>query len=718
MDDYKNKNKNQTTTGVDAKIEENEGGAAAANSEAFPGQLITRELRVSLERMDTCDPQAVEQLSDSSVSESLITIRTRSRSGSASSLPDGRLWSQEGQKRRRLKLSESSSDGDSEAAREDKPKARGRPPTSGKFVGMGKAQADLKAAKEEFRRKAATEAEEAVANMVIRMRPTSQQRTPQPPPAESQLASALHTQMLDSTEIINTVIAKSGNLKGTHQRKLKDAVAAYMDAAQVLMNRTSCEEIKKLETENSRLQAQMMELRRELGEMRSELRLAKTAPPPQTSTPEEVERDMMVKVGTMVNARLEALEDRLLPSKVVRPPLAADKKTAAVTKPPQSTESVPESSSGPAAKLRPRVIVATASTGPKINDPPNTGKGRKKRRTLAAVEASASRGDIIEAACPLPSAPQPSKSSWNAVGGKGAKGRHTSKGTLPARSEASKLRPPRSAAIVLTLKPEAEQRGVTYAKVLAEARSRVNLAELGIEGMRFKTAATGARILELPGATNGDKADALANALREVLGDDVARVDRPTKTADVRLTGLDDSVDVNDVIAAVVDSAECPAPSVKCGEIRRDIWGLGSVLVRCPVAAAKKICESGRLKVGWVIAQVKLLPARPMRCYRCLELGHVKARCEADVDRSDLCYRCGQAGHKAGQCTAEPHCVLCAVAGKAANHRTGNKSCNPPKTKNSKKKSGDGPGAPSPPSCPPASEEACDEVVSMDITQQ
>lgn len=112
--------------------------------------------------------------------------------------------------------------------------------------------------------------------------------------------------------------------------------------------------------------------------------------------------------------------------------------------------------------------------------------------------------------------------------------------------------------------------------------------------------------------------------------------------------------------------------------------GLGTVWLRCPVLAAKKVVEAGRLLVGWVSAQVKLLDARPLRCFRCLEVGHVKARCKATVDRSLLCYRCGGADHVARACTAPPHCVLCAEAGIPANHRMGSKPCNPPKPKRSR----------------------------------
>lgn len=121
----------------------------------------------------------------------------------------------------------------------------------------------------------------------------------------------------------------------------------------------------------------------------------------------------------------------------------------------------------------------------------------------------------------------------------------------PRVTQRVNLQTARSAAITLTLLPGAEEKGVTYATALAEAKKHINLHELDISELRFRTAVTGARKLEIPGATS-DKANLLAKKLKDVLSEDAVRVQVPVKCAEVHVTELDDSTTAEEVVAAVV----------------------------------------------------------------------------------------------------------------------------------------------------------------------
>ncbi|KAL0829497.1 hypothetical protein ABMA28_004257 [Loxostege sticticalis] len=330
--------------------------------------------------------------------------------------------------------------------------------------------------------------------------------------------------------------------------------------------------------------------------------------------------------------------------------------------------------------------VAKATTS-EPNAPTTKRQGRSRARRSAPQRASVPATE----ARTLPPPPSSMEEGWTTVVKRGKKEKKGQKAAQPPQSSAKttktaaakpttpKLRPPRSSAIVLTLLPGAQEKGVTYETAIRDAKSRINLEELGISGLRFSKAKTGGKILEIPGATSGDKADAFASKLREVLPAEIVRVTRPTKTVDIRLSGLDDSVTKEEVAAAVSKSGGCTVDHVKVGIIRQSFSGNGTVVVKVPVTAAQKLSK-GRLLVGWVSCRVQVLETKPLRCYRCMEGGHVREQCPCETDRSELCYRCGRPGHQARECDAAvPHCPVCADLGKPADHKVGSKSCAPPK---------------------------------------
>lgn len=100
---------------------------------------------------------------------------------------------------------------------------------------------------------------------------------------------------------------------------------------------------------------------------------------------------------------------------------------------------------------------------------------------------------------------------------------------------------PNSAAVVVTLKPEAVAQGVDYRSVLQGVLAVVTPKGLAIEDLRLCKTATGTRIIEIPGARGQEKAAALALQLLPALAD-VYAMTRPVKIANVRFVGLYPSV--------------------------------------------------------------------------------------------------------------------------------------------------------------------------------
>ncbi|XP_024879149.1 uncharacterized protein LOC112459339 [Temnothorax curvispinosus] len=107
-----------------------------------------------------------------------------------------------------------------------------------------------------------------------------------------------------------------------------------------------------------------------------------------------------------------------------------------------------------------------------------------------------------------------------------------------AKAKTGKIKLPRSAAVTIT------SAGGNYEEIFKEARNKIKLADLGITtDLKPKRAQTGGLIIEIPGAGNSDKADILAERLIGVFADrpDI-KIARPTKTAEIRVMDLDDSV--------------------------------------------------------------------------------------------------------------------------------------------------------------------------------
>lgn len=100
------------------------------------------------------------------------------------------------------------------------------------------------------------------------------------------------------------------------------------------------------------------------------------------------------------------------------------------------------------------------------------------------------------------------------------------------------------------------------------------------------------------------------------------RVDRPQKTADIRIRGLEGSIRPAEVAAVLANKTGCKPADVQVGEMRGGDQARCSVWAKLSLTVARKAAEE-TIQVGWSRAKMDLLEARPLRCFRCLERGHV-----------------------------------------------------------------------------------------------
>ena len=99
----------------------------------------------------------------------------------------------------------------------------------------------------------------------------------------------------------------------------------------------------------------------------------------------------------------------------------------------------------------------------------------------------------------------------------------------------------RTRRVMLTVAPESQAK---YGDLMEKARS-VELKDLGISDLRCWRAVTEGIVLEIPRMESGARAKALASKLKDVFqGREEIRVACPVKTAEIRLSGLDDSITI------------------------------------------------------------------------------------------------------------------------------------------------------------------------------
>ncbi|XP_050355261.1 uncharacterized protein LOC126776681 [Nymphalis io] len=424
------------------------------------------------------------------------------------------------------------------------------------------------------------------------------------------------------------------------------------------------------------LKSELKAHRREFTEMRTTVAAANDSVANTTRDAqalEELKASIVSAVGA-INARLNGIEECLPPVKEHHPPLAADKRRELMQPNGPTYSQAAQTTSPPFVSPTPKRVAAPV-----------------RKPVAPAVPPTPIVGPSVASTAPESQSWEAQESSWSTVVKKGRKGKKPSPTAFVPTTAAPmepiapqapkpKLATPRTAAVIVTLQPEAQVKGVTYAHVLERAEQGVKLQDFDIcGGLKVLRSATGAKSWSCLGRSRTKQKSLPRSSALFWMGW-LTLLTGPTMKVDLRVTGLDDSVTREKLIAAVARERSCPVEAIRCGEMSRGPGYMGIARVTCPIAVAKKLSDSGRLLVGWSPARVHVLEQRPLRCFKCMGLGHTKALCPSRAERAGLCFRCGVDGHKSAGCTGKLRCAVCADAGKPSGHMMGSRECIPPIT--------------------------------------
>lgn len=241
----------------------------------------------------------------------------------------------------------------------------------------------------------------------------------------------------------------------------------------------------------------------------------------------------------------------------------------------------------------------------------------------------------------------------------------------PGGGEPSRVRrAPRHAVVAIKI----ENGNSTYADILRKARENINIKELGIANPKFRKAANGGVLLEIPGPDGHQRAEILANRLRNEVGSQ-ARITRPIKYGELCISGIDYSVTTEELVGALAAAGQCEAGLIRVGPFRDNIRGVRVVWAKCPLNSAIKLAELQNVEVGWSAVRIELLQTRPTQCFKCWDFGHLRSGCKANVDRQGCCFGCGSRDHNIKDCKVPPQCVICKDKGLPFTHRLGSVAC-------------------------------------------
>ncbi|KAL9883232.1 uncharacterized protein ACN427_010668 isoform 2-T2 [Glossina fuscipes fuscipes] len=259
-----------------------------------------------------------------------------------------------------------------------------------------------------------------------------------------------------------------------------------------------------------------------------------------------------------------------------------------------------------------------------------------KRRNVAIT------GAAEQHTASAPNGQRPSKDlEWQKVRAKMKKKRKADR----LKERPAKGRPD---AIVMAARGE-----LSYADMLRKVKDEPQLSKFGEAVQKIRRTQKGELLLQLN--QSGEKAEELRAAVGSFLGGE-AEVRCLKQRKMVECKDIDEVTTREDISSAL--KSQYGVASAEVVNLRKAYGGTQTALITLQQEEAAKLLAGGKLRVGWVICRIR--ERTPLlRCFRCLEFGHIAKQCAAPSDRSKACRRCGEDGHIAKNCTKDPSCMFC-----------------------------------------------------------
>lgn len=128
------------------------------------------------------------------------------------------------------------------------------------------------------------------------------------------------------------------------------------------------------------------------------------------------------------------------------------------------------------------------------------------------------------------------------------------------------------------------------------------------------------------------------------------------------MRGLDPVSDDKNLKKNLEKAFKLDAGSVELKSVRTNQnEGTRTRIFVIPAKLALKVKEVDKVQVGYVVAQVTILPDIT-RCYKCYHFGRIARNCKMAIDGGEICRRCGNTEYSMAECTCALLCMLCSEA--------------------------------------------------------
>ncbi|KAK9731539.1 hypothetical protein QE152_g13613 [Popillia japonica] len=176
-----------------------------------------------------------------------------------------------------------------------------------------------------------------------------------------------------------------------------------------------------------------------------------------------------------------------------------------------------------------------------------------------------------------------------------------------------------------------------YADVLRAIKNGVHLDQIGVKLKTIKKTTTGDVLLEVKGGK--EKAEILKQTIQESNQDEQITIRNNNDI--LHISDIDGDIDKHGLTKALSESVRgLEEEEIKVLSLKPNQWGSQNAMVALGKVFAKELIKQGTVKIGWISCRVRPR-AYIVRCYRCLEFGHVSSMCKAD-DNSKSCLNCGK----------------------------------------------------------------------------